>query len=833
MVALWVFLYFATLLGLLYWRVPLLFSSIALIGVVSATTYFSPISWLGLSVLWLITLAPVLILNILPLRRKFLSRHAYKIAQKVIPAISSTERAALDAGDIWWEAELFQGAPRWKTLLNYPKPTLTAEEKAFLDGPVEEVCRLTNDWEVTHVTGDLSPQAWQFIKSNGFFGMIIPKSFGGLGFSALAHSEVIAKLSAHSVTLGTTVSVPNSLGPAELLLVYGTEQQKNYYLPRLARGEEIPCFALTSPDAGSDAASIPDKGIVCKGEFNGQETIGIRLTFDKRYITLAPVATVVGLAFKLYDPDHLLGSKTNIGITCALIPRNTAGLEIGDRHFPLNTSFSNGPVRGKNVFIPMEYIIGGEKMVGRGWNMLMECLAAGRAISLPSVTSGGAKLTAILTGAYARIRRQFNLPISQFEGVEEALASIAGNAYITEATRKMSTVAVDLGLKPAIVSAIAKFHVTERARVVVQHGMDVHGGKGICLGPNNYIGRGYQAAPISITVEGANILTRNMIIFGQGSVRCHPYAVTEMEAVSMEDQQKGLTLFDKALFGHLAYFIRNGLRAFVLSLSHGWLTRAPRKDGAERYWQHLTRFSAVFAFVSDLSMMTLGGGLKRKEKLSARLGDILSMLYLSSCVLKRFHDQGADPEELPLVKWALKDCLYHLEQQLNAFLLNFPIKPLAWLMRLVCLPLGTNMHRPGDQLEHAVARLYTKPCPTRTRTADGLYLNDPVTNPAALVEEAFLAILDAEHIATRVRSAVREHKLTPGWFDDQIDEAIAQKIISQIEGEQCHKAEKLRQQVIAVDSFKPGTLFGQNTNETPANLQSSTKATLQVVERKP
>ncbi|HUP31377.1 MAG TPA: acyl-CoA dehydrogenase, partial [Usitatibacter sp.] len=585
-------------------------------------------------------LAVVALFTVRPLRRALLTRPIFGLYKKVLPQVSQTEQEALDAGSIWWDAELFSGRPHWKTLLDYPQARLTAEERAFIDGPVEELCGMLNEWNIIHEKADLSPEVWKFIREKGFLGIIIPKSFGGLGFSAYAHSEIVTKISTRSGTAAVTVMVPNSLGPAELLIHYGTDEQKNHYLPRLAKGLEIPCFALTSPEAGSDAGAIPDFGIVTRGMHEGREVLGIRLTWDKRYITLGPVATILGLAFKLYDPDHLLGSEEELGITLALIPTSHKGVNIGRRHVPLGAAFMNGPNSGKDVFVPMDWIIGGQKQVGKGWRMLVECLAAGRSISLPSMAMAAGKLGSRATGAYARIRSQFRTPIGKFEGVEEPLARIGGNTYLMDATRRMTMVALDLGEKPSVISAICKYHMTERMRQVLNDAMDIHGGKGIMMGPNNYLGSAYINIPIAITVEGANILTRSMIIFGQGAIRCHPWVLKEIKAAADND----LVAFDRALWGHMGFTISNAFRSLFLGITGGKAVSVPGSPDVRRYLQQMTRFSAAFALLSDISMFVIGGSLKRKEKISARLGDILSLLYMASATVKRFEDEGRQKE---------------------------------------------------------------------------------------------------------------------------------------------------------------------------------------------
>ena len=582
-----------------------------------------------------------------PLRRELFSRHIFKVIKKAMPTMSATERDALEAGTVSWEGDIFSGAPDFSILRSLPTVSLTADEQAFMDGPVDTLCSMLDDWDITHNRTDLPPEVWQFIKDNRFLGMIIPKQYGGLEFSATAQMSILVRIYGRSVTAATTISVPNSLGPGELLLKYGTEDQKNKYLPRLADGREIPCFALTGPNAGSDAASIPDMGTVCTQVFNGQETLGVRLNWDKRYITLCPVASVIGLAFRMFDPENLLGKGEDVGISCALIPATTKGITKGRRHYPLNAAFLNGPTQGKDVFIPMDYLIGGAAMAGQGWMMLMECLSAGRAISLPSSANGGVQAVALATGAYARIRRQFNQPIARFEGIEEPLARIAGHTYIIDSAVTMAAAAIDNGAKPSVAGAILKYHTTELARHISTDAMDIHGGKGICLGPNNYLARGYQSSPIGITVEGANILTRSLIIFGQGAIRCHPYVFKEMESV----RTNNLVEFDKAFFGHMGFILANLTKSIIFAWTDASFTMAPASS-VKKYYQLVHKYSANLAFLADFSMAVLGGKLKRKEKLSARLGDMLSSLYLASAVLKRFYEDGEPEADLALVEWS-------------------------------------------------------------------------------------------------------------------------------------------------------------------------------------
>lgn len=680
---------------------------------------------LGWGVLvWALFLPPVILLGSSTLRQQFLSSPLLKSIRQVLPPMSQTERDAIEAGSVWWESELFRGNPDWGKLLNYKKATLTSEEQAFIDGPVDELCKMIDDWDITHNLQDLPAEIWQFLKEKRLFGMIIPKKYGGLEFSATANSEIVMKISARSISVGVTVMVPNSLGPAELLQEYGTEKQKDYYLPRLADGREIPCFALTGPDAGSDAGSIPDSGIVCEGDFEGKKVLGLRLNWDKRYITLGPVATVLGLAFKVYDPDKLLGEQEELGITCALIPAATPGIEIGNRHFPLNAAFQNGPNRGKDVFIPMDYIIGGEPMIGKGWRMLVDSLSAGRGISLPAVGAGAGKMTARITGAYARVRKQFKTPIGRFEGVEEVLARIAGLSYFMDAGRLLTLSALDSGEKPSVITAILKYHNTEKMRQVINDSMDIHGGRGISMGPTNYIGRAYQTIPVGITVEGANILTRTMIIFGQGAIRCHPYLVREMEAAGNPDAQRAEKDFDTALSGHMSYFANNLIRAFVFSISGSHLAKSPVKGRVSQYYKRLSQMSAAYAVISDLALMMLGGALKRKEKLSGRFADALGYMFYTSAILKKFEDDGRPEVDLPLVEWSAKYSLDQVQIALDEILRNFPLKAVGLLVRFIIFPLGLSLRYPNDTLGKKAASILLQPGEARDRLTKGIFISD-------------------------------------------------------------------------------------------------------------
>lgn len=789
---------------LLYHRAKLMLSTGIITLTLLALSYTQGVG-LGLFFTWLVFLLLAIPLNYTPWRRRYFSSWVLTQFRKDMPAMSKTEREAIAAGTVTWEAHLFTGAPNWNQMLALPKAELTTEEQAFLDGPVETLCSMINDWDVTHTRLDLPPEVWRYMKEQGFFGLIIPKEYGGKGFSAFAHSEVTVKISGRSITASTTVSVPNSLGPAELLLEYGTDEQKQYYLPRLARGDEVPCFALTSPEAGSDASAMTDYGIVCWGEFQGRKTLGIRLNFNKRYITLAPVATVIGLAFKLYDPELLLGQNQNIGITCALIPRQTAGITIGRRHFPLNTPFQNGPIKGENVFIPVSWIIGGEAGAGHGWHMLMESLAGGRAITLPSSTLGGAKVLAYATGAYARIRRQFHLPIGFFEGIEEPLAHIGAYTYLMDAARTFVTSSLNQGEKPAVASAIVKYHVTELGRHLSCDAMDIHGGKGICLGPSNYLGRGYESSPIAITVEGANILTRNLIIFGQGAIRCHPYIYKEMQAAEMPEGEESLLVFDRLITKHIGFTSSNIVRTVFLSLTSALLVRAP-SGKLRRYFQQATRFSSAFAMLADISMMMLGGALKRKESLSARLGDILSYLYLLSATLKHYHDQGKIREDLPVVRYAAEHCLFEIQERFNEILRNFPNRPVALLLRVMIFPLGRHFAKPRDRYHHKVARLLIEPSSTRQRLAAGAYLANK-NNVLADIQDALIKSIMSESIVKTIRDASHQGLITGYTTKERAQSALDQDIITMEQFDIYLQAEAARAKVIAVDDFAPEELI--------------------------
>ncbi|WP_373959176.1 acyl-CoA dehydrogenase FadE [Vibrio gigantis] len=793
----------------LYHRVSLVRALIVLTGAMVALTLFGDVSVTG----WLCYLLAVAILAVPAIRQTLISQKALSLFKKVLPAMSQTEKEALEAGTVWWEAELFKGKPEWKKLQNIADPKLSEAEQAFLDGPVNTVCEMVNDYQVTHELADLPPEVWQYLKDHKFFAMIIKKKYGGLEFSAYAQSLVLQKLTGVSSVLSSTVGVPNSLGPGELLQHYGTEEQRNHYLPRLAEGKEIPCFALTSPEAGSDAGSIPDYGIVCKGEWQGEEVLGMRLTWNKRYITLAPVATVLGLAFKLRDPDALLGDQKDLGITCALIPTDLQGVEIGNRHFPLNVPFQNGPTQGNDIFVPIDFIIGGQKMAGQGWRMLVECLSVGRGITLPSNSTGGIKSAALATGAYARIRRQFKQPIGRMEGVEEPLARLAGNAYVMDAASNLTVAGIDLGEKPSVISAIVKYHCTHRGQRSIIDAMDIVGGKGICLGPSNFLARGYQGSPIAITVEGANILTRSMIIYGQGAIRCHPYVLNEMEAAYSESSD-ALDKFDSALAGHVSFTMSNLVRSLWFGLTDGRGSDAPTPSNktdkqTQRYYQQLNRYSANLALLSDISMAVLGGSLKRRERLSARLGDILSQLYLGSATLKRFESEGSHAEDLPLVHWGMQDSLRQTEVAIDEFLANFPNPVVGRLLRVVLMPFGRIRRAPNDKLDSKVAHILQTPSETRSRIGRGQYLEATEYNPVGKIEKALEVILQAEPLFDRVCKETHQKRAFLR-LDLVAQLGLEKGILTQEEANLLISAEEHRLYTINVDDFSPEELAAKS-----------------------
>jgi acyl-CoA dehydrogenase len=766
------------ILGLVIWRLRLdhtsfgLWTSLVLFGLVFAC--------LGLPAV----------------RRTFVTRRLMPLLAPIFPKMSQTEREALEAGTVWWDKELFGGRPNWSQLVDFQVGGLSAEERSFLDGPCTELCRRLDDWKI--INGhDLPDDIWAFLKSQGFLGMIIPKEYGGLGFSARANGSVVAMVSSRSVTAGVTVMVPNSLGPAELLLHYGTQEQKDHYLPRLARGEEIPCFALTEPGAGSDAGSMTSTGVVCRGEYEGHEVLGMRLDWNKRYITLSAVATVIGLAFKLSDPEGLLGGETELGITCALIPADTPGVVTGERHDPLGVPFINGPTQGKDVFVPIDFIIGGQANAGKGWRMLMQSLAAGRGISLPGQACGAAEMTTRTVGAYATIREQFNTPIGKFEGIEECLAPIAGMTYLMDAARWLTAGAIDAGEKPAVITAICKAYMTEGMRQVVNLGMDVVGGAGISRGPRNILARAYQALPVAITVEGANILTRSMIIFGQGAVRCHAYALEEMQAVAERDVQR----FDRAFFGHIGGFCTTFTRASILGWTRAMPASSPVEGPSEVYFKRFERLSAAYAVCAEVSMMTLGGSLKRKEKLTGRLADGLAWLYLGTAALKRFVDEGQTERDTPLMRWSAEHALFQIQTALLGLLDNLPNRLIASALRIKLFPRWSRYRAPSDKLQGQVARAILDGGEARVHLTPEIYIPEASEPGLGALEAALAQVVAAQPVERKIKDAIQAGTLPKGRVRSRVDEALAAGVIDAGEVATLRRAEAARWEAVQVDAF--------------------------------
>ncbi|MBN3002984.1 acyl-CoA dehydrogenase [Chromobacterium alkanivorans] len=791
------------LLGALaYFRAPVLAWTVGLAAWLAALqfVFHCPLP----PAVWAVFAVVAAVLNLPPLRRAVFTGPVFGVFKKITPAMSQTEQEAINAGTVWWDRDLFSGKPDWNRLLSFPDPKLTPEERAFIDGPTEQLCAMIDDWKITHELKDLPPEVWQFIKDNGFLGMIVKKRYGGLEFSNYAHAKVVTKIATRGGTAAVSVMVPNSLGPGELLQHYGTEEQKDYYLPRLAKGLEIPCFALTSPYAGSDAGSIPDYGIVCRGSYTHPRTgerfenvLGLRVSWEKRWITLAPVATILGLAFKMYDPEHLLGDKEDLGITCALVPTEHEGVAIGRRHFPGGAAFMNGPTWGKDVFIPLDWIIGGREFAGQGWRMLVECLSVGRCISLPAMSVASGKMSTFVTGAYARIRDQFGLPIGKFEGVDEAMARIGGYTYQMEASQDLALTGLDTGEKPSVLSAILKYHNTERMRKAINDAMDIHGGKAVVLGPRNYLARAYQAIPIGITVEGANILTRSMIIYGQGAIRCHPFVLREMKAAMANDGKE----FDAAITGHINFVISNVVRSLWLGLSGARFAGAPRGGEVGAYYRRLTRFSSAFALLSDMAMFSLGGSLKFREKLSARLGDMLSGLYIASACLKRFERDGAPKEDLAVLQWSVENALYDVQQAMDGFLANLPSRMLAAVLRKLIFPWGLTLKPASDRVGTQVARAMMEPGATRERLTRGMYLPKEEGDAVGVLAHALEAVLATEPLEQKLRKLARDGKFVAVTARERLAEALAAGLLTQVEFDAVSRARKLKRDVIMVDDF--------------------------------
>jgi len=785
-----------------YFCVSVYIWSLAIGFVLLATTLWGTINIWFLCLCWILYLFAILFANVKSFRQNYFTRPLMRLLQKKMPSISDTEREAIEAGNVWWEKDLFRGRPQWKKLLALPKPELSSEEQNFLDHQVETLCDMINDWQIVNEDHDLPKEVWDYLKQERFFGMIIAKKYGGLGFSALAHSTIVLKIATRSVSVAVNTMVPNSLGPGELLSHFGTEQQKDHYLPRLARGDEMPCFALTAPDAGSDAGSMTDQGTICYGEYEGKNILGIRLNWDKRYITLAPVATLVGIALRLYDPDHLFGDKVDIGITLCLISTHLPGIEIGHRHLPMHMAFMNGPIKGRNVFVPIDSIVGGTAMAGRGWHILMESLSIGRAISLPALSTASGKMIYRLTGGYARLRRQFNVPISAFEGIEEALGQIAGFTYMLESARTMTAGAVDQNVRPAIASAIAKYHMTEMARIITSHAMDIHAGHAIQMGPRNLLANAHCAVPISITVEGANILTRNLIIFGQGAIRCHPYLLQEINLLSSDNASQDVTAFDRVLLSHIGYTISNLTRSFWSGLTGGHLICVPRRRATARLYRQLSRMSSALGLLSDMAMLILGGDLKRRERTSARLGDILSQLYLASAVLKYFHDQGSPKTDLDYVTWCVEYCLSEIQVACDDLLNNFPNKIIGKLLRGLIFPWGRAYYQPNDQLCHRIVNQMLTPSAFRDRLTQFCYLSSQENDPLRRIENALLEVSKIDPLWKKFQNALRSGKVSPiGSTEERLQAAMQANVLTADEMATLLSFHRLYEEIIRVNEF--------------------------------
>lgn len=764
----------------------------------SSLGYLAPFA---MFIFWMFYIIAAAFANLKQFRIRYIIPPALRILKNQLPPISDTEHEAIEAGSVWWEKELFCGRPEWKKLFAISKPVLTAEEQDFLNNQVEQLCSMLNDWQIVFDERNLPENVWSYLKNEKFFGLIIPKEYGGRGFSAIAQSTVITKIATCSMSAAVNTMVPNTLGPGELLLRYGTEEQKAHYLPRLAVGKDIPCFALTAPEAGSDASAIPDTGIICLGEFNGKETLGIRLNWDKRYITLAPIATVLGLAIHLFDPDHLFSEKEDIGITLCLIPTAHPGVEIGTRHYPMALAFLNGPTRGKDVFIPIDWIIGGTEMAGKGWKMLMECLSVGRSISLPALSTACGKMTYRYTGAYARLRRQFNVPISSFEGIEEALGYIAGYTYLLEACRMMTAGAVDLQENPAIASAIAKYHMTETSRRVVQHAMDIHAGHMIQVGPRNFLANVYSAIPISVTVEGANILTRNLIIFGQGAIRCHPYLLKEIAIISSSEPK--MDELDNLLMSHVGYFVSNLVRSIGYGLTGGKLIFSSVKNGRiKKYQKQLTRMSAALALLADTSLIIYGGKLKRRERISARLGDVMSQLYLASAVLKYYYDQHQPSTDVDYVTWALQECLQKIQTAIDEVLNNFSPRWIGTMLSWMIFPYGQAYRHPRDKLHAKIVSPMLEPSDFRNRLTQHCYLSNKEDELRCRLDKALTRVEAMDPLWKKVHKAVQKGTIPKRYdFNARVRAAIEAGILTAEEGKTLNEFEVLRNEIIKVNEF--------------------------------
>ena len=767
---------------------------------------------------WVFAVLPAIILGLLaltPVRRAVVIGPAYGFVKSILPRVSRTEQEALDAGTVGWDAELFSGRPRWEKLLGIRKPTLSTEEQAFLDGPVNTVCAMIDDWDTRHNRADMPPEVWQYLKDQGFLGMLIAREYGGLGFSAQAQSQVVSKIASRSIAAGITVMVPNSLGPGELLEKYGTKEQKEKYLRRLAKGLEVPCFALTGPHAGSDAAGMRDVGIVCYEMYHGKKTLGVKLSWDKRYITLAPVATLLGLAFHLHDPEHLIGEVEHVGITLALVPAKFKGVKIGRRHYPARSAFMNGPTQGRNVFVPMDFLIGGVEYAGQGWRMLMECLATGRAISLPAIGTVSIKQSLRVTTAYARVRRQFGIPVGLMEGVAEPLSRMVRSAYMFEASLGLTASMVDEGQKPSVLSALLKYRTTDAMRDAINDAMDIHGGRAVQDGPSNYLFASYATTPVAITVEGANILTRTLITFAQGALRAHPYLYAEIEAVQNQDRAAGIAAFDKAFSGHASFILRNMAGSFVHAITLGAFASTPVSHEMSRWYRKLSRYAQSFALVGDWTVAFLGGDLKRKQRLSGRMADVLSDLYLLSAVLRRYEDDGRLQVDRPLVDAIARDRIYAIEQSLGAVFANFPNFWLRNLMRVLVFPLGRHARPASDRETYRLARAALQPGEFRDRLTKGTYVSMDPKDVTGVLEDALLKVTKAAEIETKFVRAIKKGVIERRLDRDAITDAVDAGVLTEAEASMLRLSDQATDRAIRVDDFEFDELGSRQVRREP------------------
>lgn len=757
-----------------------------------------------------------LALSVAAIRKPLFITPIYKAVKSILPRVSKTEQEALDAGTVGWDAELFSGRPDWTKLTGIRKLTLTAEEQDFLDNQTNVACSMIDDWDIRNNRADLSPQLWQYFKDEGFLGMLIAKEHGGLGFSAQAQSMIVSKIASRSVAAGITVMVPNSLGPGELLEKYGTHDQKEKYLGRLAKGLEVPCFALTGVHSGSDAGGMRDIGVVTKGSWQGKDVLGVKLSFDKRYITLAPIATLVGLAFILKDPENLLGRGADIGITLALVPHDHPGMEIGRRHFPARQAFMNGPVRGTDVFVPMDFLIGGTDYVGQGWRMLMECLSTGRAISLPAIGSISIKQTLRATSAYARVRRQFGIPVGTMEGVAEPLGEMVKRAYTFEAARALTASMVDEGQRPAVIAGLLKYTATEAMRDSMDDAFDIHGGRAIQDGPGNYLFGAYMALPVAITVEGANILTRTLMTFAQGVLRAHPFLLKEVQAAQNTDKKQGLDQFDVAFGGHTKFMLRNIVASLLHGLSNGAFASTPNHGPMAHWYRQLHRYSQAFALTADWTTVVLGGALKSKQKISGRMADILGDLYMMSATLRRFEDEGQIAEDRELVEAIMADRVAAMEKTFGEVFANFPNPVFAWAMRVLCFPLGRHAKPASDSVNYRFVKSVMRPGAFRDRLTTGVYVSMDPEDITGVLEDALLKVTEAEEIETRFIKASRKGVIERRLDRDPFADAVAAGVLNDNEAGIMRAADEATERVVKVDDFAPDELAADSKHKVAA-----------------